>query len=167
MRGIGGILGALALLGADASATAATTPPPCVTREQVSDFTLFALPAVIDAVADKCRASLRADAYLLNGGHDLSRRLGEASGARWQGALAVFRSLGGKKMPEGLSAETVRGLIRDMMATEALKKVTPAQCAKVNEGAELLAPLPPDNLGRLMALMFELVGEEKGFKVCS
>jgi hypothetical protein len=164
MRHIGSMVAALAM--AVAASAAAAAPPACVTRAQINDFTLFALPGVIDAVADKCRAARPANAYLLNGGRDLSRRLAEGSGARWQGALAVFRTFGDRKMPEGLSAETMRGVIRDVMAAEALKKVTPFECAKANEAAELLAPLPPENLGRLMALIFELAGQEKGLKVC-
>ncbi|MEA3036546.1 MAG: hypothetical protein QOH04_2318 [Sphingomonadales bacterium] len=164
MRRIGATCAALALAGA--SASAAATPPVCVTRAQVNDLTLFALPSVLDALADKCRASLPASAYLLNAGHELSRRLSADAGAHWEGAVAVFKTFGDKKMPEGLSPETMRGIMRDILVGDMLKKTTSVQCAEANEGAELLAPLPPENLGRLMGLIVELAGGKKGPKIC-
>jgi len=155
-----GIIAALALAGAGTQAAAAP-PPPCITPAQVTDVTLFALPAVLDGVASKCRASLPASAYLLTGGQALSKRLAPDAARHWQGAMAVLRTFGDKKMPEGLSAETMTGLLRDMIAAEALKKVTPADCTKINDIAEALAPLPPENLGRLIALMIEMGSDGK------
>jgi hypothetical protein len=155
---------ALALAGAPAQAAPVATaapPPPCITRAQVSDVTLFALPGILDAAAAKCRGSLPASAYLLNGGQALSRRLAAGAAAHWAGAVAVLRNFGDKKMPEGLSEDTARGLIRDVLAGEILKKTTPADCARINEAAELLAPLPPENLGRLAALFLSLASDAK------
>lgn len=155
------IIAALAMAGLGTSAGAVPPPPACLTRAQVSDVTLFALPSVLDALAAKCRPSLAANAYLLNGGHALSERLSASSAQHWQGALSAMQVFGDKKMPDGISADTARALVRDMMTSEMLKKVSPADCAKINEAAELLAPLPPENLGRLVAVFLSLAADGK------
>jgi len=146
---------------AAATPLAAPAPAPCLTPAQVSDVVLFALPSALDAVAAKCRPSLPANAYLLNGGHALSERLAAESQRHWQGAMMAMKSLGDKKMPEGISADTARSLVRDVMTAELLKKVSPADCGRINEGAELLAPLPPENLGRLFALALDAMADGK------
>jgi len=157
------IIAALAMAGFATGALAAPPPPPqpCLTPAQVSDVVLFVLPSALDAVAAKCRASLPANAYLLTGGHALSERLSAESGRHWEGAVAALKSFGDKKMPEGISADTARALVRDVMAAELLKKVTTADCGRIDQGAELLAPLPPENLGRLIALVLEAAGDGK------
>ena len=57
--------------------------------------------------------------------------------------------------------QTAGGLIRDIVAAEVLKKTTPADCARIDEAAALLAPLPPENLGRLVALFLSLAADGK------
>jgi hypothetical protein len=159
-------IAALALLGAQAAEAA--TPPACVTREQVSDATLFILPTLLDAVADKCRASLPPRAYLLNGGRALSRKLAATSDQHWAGAKAAVDAFGGGALPDGLSADTMRGVLRDMVTAKALAKLTPADCARIDDAAEALSPLPPQNIGRLTALLIQLgAGDKgKGLKIC-
>jgi hypothetical protein len=156
------VIAALAIAGL-ANGAAAAPPPaaPCLTPAQVSDVVLFALPSALDAVAAKCRPSLPANASLLNGGQALSERLAAESQRHWQGAVTALKSFGDKKMPEGISADTARSLVRDVMTAEMLKKVTPADCGRINEGAELLAPLPPENLGRLVALVLDAMADGK------
>ena len=86
-----GIIASLALGGIATGAAAAPPPPPtCISRAQVVDVTLFALPPILDALAARCRPSLPASAYLLNGGHALSERLAGESAAHWTGATAVI-----------------------------------------------------------------------------
>lgn len=143
---------AAAFLLAPATQPAPPAPPPCLTRAEVTDLTLFLLPALLDGVAEQCRPSLAAGAYLLTGGRSLSQRL-TADMSHGPGALAAVRKIGGAdKLPPSLSADTLRGLARDMLGKEMLKGVKPAQCGAINEAAELLAPLPPENLGRLIAV---------------
>jgi hypothetical protein len=76
--------------------------------------------------------------------------------------MAAIRKLAGEKLPPSLSAETLRSLARDMLGKELLGTVKPADCGAINEGAELLAPLPPENLGRLIGLGMTLGGKGEG-----
>jgi hypothetical protein len=153
-----GIIAGLALLGAQAGQAA--EPPRCLTRAQINDATLFVLPSVLDALATKCRAALPANAYLLNGGQALSRRLTATSGDHWQGAVSIVARLARKKQfPTDISPDTARALIRDALTNEALNKLKAADCGRINEALDILAPLPPENIGRIVALFIDIGGE--------
>jgi len=103
-----GLIAGLALLSAQAAQAA--EPPKCLTRAQVNDATLFLLPSVLDALAARCRPSLPANAYLLNGAQGLSKRLAATGGDHWQGAMSIVSQFAGdKKLPTGaLSPDTAR-----------------------------------------------------------
>ena len=143
----------LALIALLAAAPPQAAQRPCVTHAQLEALALFALPPVLDAVAAKCGPSLPAQAYLLNGGRTLSQSLGAESAAHWAGASAAMQVVTGET-PPGVSAETMRGLIRDMAASEL--KLKPEECVRIDHLGELLAPLPPANLAGVVAMLAEL-----------
>lgn len=149
----------IALLAAAAPARAAEQP--CVTRAQLESLALFALPPVLDALAAKCGPSLPAQAYLLNGGRTLSQSLAGEAPAHWDGANAAMAVVAGD-MPTEVSAETMRGLIRDMASSEL--KLKPDECARIDRLGELLAPLPPRNLAGIVAMLAELGTQKDGKK---
>ena len=152
-------LALVALLAAAAPAQAAQRP--CVTRAQLESLALFALPPVLDALATKCGPSLPAQAYLLNGGRELSQSLAGEAEANWEGANAAMGVVAGD-LPSGVSAETMRGLIRDMTSSEL--KLKPEECARIDHLGELLAPLPPRNLAGVVAMLAELGMQDDGKK---
>jgi hypothetical protein len=154
-----GIIAGLALLAAQGAQAA--EPPKCLTRAQINDATLFLLPSVLDAFAAKCRAALPANAYLLNGGQALSKRLAATGGDHWQGAMSIVTQFAGdKKLPTtGLSPDTARALIRDVLTSQVLDKLKASDCGRINEGLDILAPLPPENIGRMVALFIDIGGE--------
>jgi len=156
------ILLAAALLAAPPAPPAKPSgPPPCLTRAEVTDLTLFLLPALLDGAAEQCRASLPAGAYLLTGGHALSQRL-MADASHGPGAIGAIRKIAGDGLPPELSPDTLRGLARDMLGKAMLSDVKPADCAAINEAAELLAPLPPQNIGGLIAIGISIAGRKTG-----
>jgi hypothetical protein len=150
----------LVTLLAGAQNAAAATPPPCLTREEFADMSMFMLPAVLEGVAARCQAFLPAQAYLLNRGKARAARLASDGEAHKEGAIAAFAKIGQGKMPEGLSADTMAGFVRDMAKAELFKKFTAADCAKADETAELLDPLPLENLAGLVRLLIEFGGKE-------
>jgi hypothetical protein len=141
----------------------AAPPPaerPCLTHAQLEDLAMFALPPLIEAVAAKCAAHLPAQAYLLNGGRRLATSLGAESAARGDSAMATLRAMSGE-MPSGISAETMRSMVRDMATSEI--KLKPEECTRVDRAGELLAPLPPRNLAGIVVMLAEL-GMDKDAK---
>lgn len=144
------------LLGSAQSVSAAE---PCLTRDEFNDMSLFMLPAVLDGAASKCQAFLPADAYLLNDGKARARQLASSGDDRKGRAIAAFAKIGGEKLPEGLSVDTLAGLVQDMAKADLFKRLTGPDCTKVNEVAELLAPLPSENLAGLIRLLIEFGGK--------
>ena len=144
-------LALIALLVTAAPAQAAERP--CVTRAQLEAMALFALPPMLEAMAAKCGPHLPAQAYLLNGGRTLSQSLAGESAAAWPEASLALRAMS-DDMPTGLSAETMRGMVRDMATSEI--KLKPDECVRINHLGELLAPLPPRNLAGVVAMLAEV-----------
>jgi hypothetical protein len=139
-----------------------TGPHPCLTEAQVEDLTLFALPPLLDAMASKCAPFLPADAYLLNGGRNLSRQLVTESAGRWAGASAALSTIAEDKFPKELSETTARGLVHDLAASQMLGKAGPEECARINRLGDLLSPLPPRNLAGIFVSLAELMKDDKG-----
>jgi hypothetical protein len=141
--------------------TQVAPPPLCLDRTDVNEITYFLLPIGLDGLADKCRAALPANAFLLNGGHALSARLAAEGGTHSRGAMAALAKLSGDKMPASISQATITQLFREMMRGEFIDKLKPADCADINEAAELLAPLPPENIGGLVRLLIRFAGSDR------
>jgi hypothetical protein len=141
--------------------TQAPPPPLCLDRTDVNEITVFLLPIALDSLADKCRSALPANAFLLNGGHVLSLRLASEGSAHWRGVMAAIAKLGGERVPAGISQATSAQVFREMMRGEVIDKLKPADCADVNEAAELLAPLPPENIGGLVRLLIRASGADR------
>lgn len=145
------VIGAL-LLAATQAATAAPAPP-CMTKAEFTDMSLFVLPALLEGAADKCQALLPADAYLPTGGRALAARLSAESDTHADGAITAFAKFGDGKLPDGISSDTVGSFVRDMARTAPFKKMGAKDCAQIDEAAGLLAPLPPQNLASLVRLL--------------
>jgi hypothetical protein len=139
-----------------AAAPAEPAKRSCLTEAQLEDLTFFALPPMLDGLATKCGPSLPADAYVLNGGRALARTLEPEGLRRFAGANSALGAMGSSKLPPGISASTAIGLLRDTAATELFGKLTPEDCVRANRLAELLSPLPSDNLAGLIAVIIEL-----------
>ena len=152
--------------------TQVAPPRPCLDRADVNEVTLFLLPLALDGLAEKCRAALPANAYLLTGGRALSTRVAAASSTHWQGARAAFEKISGEKVLKSVSEATMTQLFRELAKGELIDKLKPADCSDVNEAAELLAPLPPENLGGLVRLLMRAAnanpepGKKDDIRIC-
>ena len=147
------LIGAVLLASTQAAAAA---EPPCMTKAEFADMSLFVLPALLEGAAAKCQAFLPADAYLPTDGRVLAARLSAESDTHEKGAIAGFAKFGDGKLPEGISADTIGRLVRDMARTMPFKKLSAGDCANIDEAAALLAPLPPQNLANLLRVLATL-----------
>ncbi|WP_243455670.1 hypothetical protein [Sphingosinicella sp. BN140058] len=145
------VIGAV-LLAATQAATAAPAPP-CMTKAEFTDLSLFVLPALLEGAANKCQALLPPDAYLPTGGRALAARLAAESDTHADGATTAFAKFGDGKLPDGISGDTVGRFVRDMARTAPFKQISARECAQIDEAAALLAPLPPQNLANLVRLI--------------
>jgi alkylhydroperoxidase family enzyme len=135
-------------------------PMSCMTPAEVEHATLFMIPPVLDGIAERCRASLPAGAYLLNGGVERSKLLAADRNAHWQAARAAIVRMLGEEKAAAVEADTANGLIRDMVKAGGADLVKPEDCMTVDRALALLAPLPPENLAGLVTLAAETAGRK-------
>ena len=154
-----------------ANAASAAAEPPCLSEAEFRSVTLFVLPSAIAGTADRCQAHLPADAYLLTGGRRLAEAIGRDAQTHKGPAVGALTRISGGKMPEGLSEDTLSGLVTDMLRNELVKNVNASDCAQIDRVAGLLAPLPPENFVGLLGMLFR-EGIKKGnkrapFQICA
>ncbi len=156
----------LALIALPQAAAAQTGQ--CVTRAEVGNLFVFAMPALVDTAIRRCEAALPADAFLRTGGRQLAERLRGEGAADAAGLTATFGKLAGRDVPAGLSTETLQLLVRDIVSTQLANDIKPKDCGKIDTLASALAPLPARNLGTLMVALMELgtSGKKGPFTFC-
>ena len=163
-------LAGLVALATGQAASAKTAPLPCITDAEFRSVALFMLPSLVEGAANRCRQHLPADAYLLTGARRLADGIARDREAHLRAAAPALARVGGGKVPEGLSSETLAAMVSDMIRNEAFKKIGAQDCAHIDETAALLAPLPAENLVGLVALAARLgmKGERKPpFRFCA
>jgi hypothetical protein len=149
--------------------TALLSAPPCVTRQEAGNLLMLAAPAMIETAARKCGTSLPAGAFLSSNGERLAQRLRSEAPVDAVAVAAALAKFSGKQMPSGVSAETMQGLVRDVVAFEFAKDINPEDCGTIDEIVGALAPLPARNLGTLVIALLALGSGGKktaSFKIC-
>lgn len=145
--------------------------PPCLTAREFTALSTYALPSMITGTAQRCSATLPADAFLKRNGAALASRYAAAKPAAWPGAKAAFM-----KLSRGVNAEAM-GLftalpddkLQPMVDTlvEGLigQQVPPERCTIIDRAVRLLAPLPPQNTAEIIAMTLGLGATAGGAKL--
>lgn len=158
---------ALAVL-ALATATTAQAQT-CVQSADLSDTVLYAMPIAYDAVSTTCAKQLKTDGFLARDKGRFIQSFRAKQDAAWPGAFRLLKTFmasdkaaeGGKDdgmaamiaaLPESSLRPFVDGMVGQMIAGE----IKPETCGKIERGMELLSPLPPENIGGLLAFVLEL-----------
>jgi hypothetical protein len=147
----------------------AATAQACLTRAELSSLILFSAPTVIDAAAAKCTTTLPATAFLRTGARGLTQRLRAEAQPSAAGIVRVFEKMGGEKIPAGLSADTLQGVIRDVFTAEMTKDIKAGDCAGIDFVVAAMEPIPAANLGNLIGGILALTGasdRQSPFRVC-
>lgn len=170
-------LAAIALLLSPIAAQAAE--PPCLTPAEFTALSNYALPSIITGTAERCAASLPADAWLRRNGNQLAARYAVGKPAAWPTAKAAFFKIGGatanadaanllRTLPDSSLQPMLDGLISGMVG----QQVPPERCGVIDRLVRLLAPLPPENTAELIAVAAGL-GARSGrakvgnFRICT
>jgi hypothetical protein len=144
------------------SAPAKPAPPAaCLSRVEAESLLLAAMPELLQGVSARCRASVSSDSLLGKGGETLVAPYRDAARNAWPGAkLALGKVLRAQGIPvEGLSDEGARGLLQIGASMLAGERLNGTSCGALNETLELLRPLPPQSVARLLSLI-ALAGQE-------
>ena len=145
---------------------ASTAPPNCITRQEAADMTVAFLPHLVDAVSRRCRPHLQPTAFLAGRGDAWLEQLRREAAPRRESALRAFAKLGRGPMPappEGASAEVTFEFMATMATGAIMMAIQPESCADIDILTESLRPLPPENVGRIVAATLSLakVGQDQ------
>ena len=151
----------------------------CLTPEEAKPLFQYALGDALSGAAQSCTPTLGQASFLATGGADMIKRYRDAQSAAWPVARRAIRkailSSGAHDKSEDLIAKLpdealqpfVSGMVKQIVAS-ALK---PKDCARFDEIAQLLAPLPPENMAGLITLVVELMdrpkpGQKQNLNLC-
>ncbi len=164
---------ALAIVALPASAIAEVAEKPCLQPAEAEALMMFILPGAFDALTDRCRASLPADAPLSRIGHALALRYRPESESAWPLAKAAFGKVSDPAAIKILGDDTLKKLVSTGIANELPKSVKPKDCGLVDRFVAALEPLPARNMALLMGALIEVgsrtgAGDQRGspFKIC-
>lgn len=126
----------------------------CLTAADADALVRYALPDIIGQVGTSCAASLPATAYLIRNQTELAKRYGELAAPALPGARRAFGKIAGlnPKQTENLKDETLRALLGMGINTVVSGKLKPKDCSTVDEILTLLAPVPPENMAKLIGI---------------
>lgn len=157
-------------LAALTSAQVAAAQQPCVATADVSDAVTYAMPTLYDAMKAPCSSEFAASDFMTNEADAFIAQFGALQDAAWPGTLRllkVFIAAEGAKDGEPadpmmaalgqLPPEALRPLVDvfvgQMITNDLVKDVKPQTCTDIAEVLELVAPLPPENIGGLAGFL--------------
>ena len=138
--------------------------PRCITQHQAASLVTFALPSLVEGVAQRCERVLGPRAYLRINAAALSRRYMPDAEAAWPLArrtiAGFFEPLLGQPMPDDMSSDVLRMLLEPMVGKLLAKAVNTGDCGTIDAAITQAAPLPGHNLGTL-AVMAAMIADKK------
>jgi len=141
--------------------------PVCLAPHEFTQLATYALPNALSATAQRCSASLPADAFLKTGGPEMIGRYAAGKPAAWPGAKAVFlkvtESQQGdmvallRNLPDPQLQQLVDAFIQGLVA----EKIPPERCSGIDRMLRLLSPLPAQSTADIIGLAIGL-GSQTG-----
>lgn len=151
------------------SAQAAQAQQACVAPEDAADAVVYAMPAAYDATLKRCKSEFSKESFLTSAdGSNFAEQFRTQQDERWAGTfrfLKVFISAqsegeGDNGMGEMIAAmdeEALRPFVDGILGQMIGEQIKTDTCGKIDEGAQLLSPLPAENVGGLVAFILGLI----------
>lgn len=136
----------------------------CVSRAESRAVVANLMPALLTSAAQRC-APL-GSRYLAANAPSLTQRLAAHGEASWPVARRAIEKIGGNPLPDN---PTLIELGRQALATGITGKMDANACTAIDQLAEQLAPLPPENFANVFALFLEMgvnADKKAAIKVC-
>ena len=147
---------------------AASAQQQCLSEQEVSAMIIYAVPHALRGLGTKCGPALAGDGFFKRGGADLASRYAAQGNANWPLAFDAFLkfagvngAMGESPMPlDQLPPEVVRPLVNELVAQKVAQDLKVEDCRKYERVLEVVAPLEPEELGAISAIVFSMVGVE-------
>ncbi len=157
---------ALALAALVSAQAAQAQSANCIEPDDLTDLITYAMPIAYDATMDTCADAYANDGFMRTGGVDMIERFRVRQDSAWPGAfraLSVFANQEGDGdamtgmlavLPEEQLRPFVDGIAQQMIGSE----IKPEVCGDIEQGLELVAPLPVENISGLFTFVAERAG---------
>lgn len=160
----------------------------CVKPADLADATTYAMPLFIEGLQSKCAGALPEESFVRSQGAAFAQKFAPLRDEAWPGARRVLvsfieRETGADRKDAQAAQPAVGGVIQNLMRMEGdelrpfvdaiatqmiAEQIEPATCADVEKVMPLLAPLPPENYGALLATILGMVGkDDKALTLCT
>ena len=139
----------------------------CMKAENLADAVVYSVPVAYDAFTAKCGKQLPKDGFIARNGTAFVDSYRAQQEAAWPGALQFLMTFidgdrGGvsstdiKNLVDAMPPELLRPIVDEKIAMEIGKSIKTTDCGRIERVLEPIAPLPPENLGQLVATILEL-----------
>lgn len=139
-------------------AVAAATEPPCLTAQEFTAVSTFALPGVIRGAAQRCSAVLPKTAFLSSQSESLAKRYTAGRDRSWPQAKAAFFKIGGGMDPQAagllkaMPDENLKPFVEGAVTTMVGQQLPTDRCSAVDRLVMLLSPLPAESTAEVIGL---------------
>ena len=139
-------------------AMAAAAEPPCLTAQEFTAVSTFALPGVIRGAAQRCAPVLPSDAFLRTQSEPLAKRYAAGRDRAWPQAKAAFLKLGGGMDPQAASLfktmpdESLKPFVEGAVSAMVGQQLPTERCSAVDRLVMLLSPLPAESTAEVIGL---------------
>ncbi len=166
------IAAACCLLASATTAAAQTDTRPCISSAENEALVAYVMPELVGALGSRCVKVLPANAFLVGKRSDaLQQRLKPQAEKAWPRAKKVTTRFVGFGLPvDGPFEEVAKAAMARSAATLIAQGFDAEQCRIADRLLTELAPLPPENLARVMALFLEVgsgANDRVPFQVCA
>ena len=142
--------------------------PACIPPHDMRILIRIALPDAVEALTDRCRTALPADAFLPNEGPGLAQRFRHQAPVDPERARAAIEEATGQDLSGFASTDTVTNLARQFVGMQIEQRVPLKDCHTVDSMMQLAGSLPADAMAEAILVAIELAGPEqtKGLAIC-
>ena len=153
---------------------------PCTEPADLSDTVTYAMPLLMQGLQTKCADSLPADSFVRARGPAFAQSFEPLRDSAWPGArrtlmrfienrtdgagdgeaAASSQNEGIVRMIASLEGDELRPFVDALAVQMIAEEVKPVTCEHVEAVLPLLAPLPPENYGALIATVFGIMSED-------
>lgn len=152
---------------------AAAQEQQCLTEQEISAMIVYAVPHALRGLNTSCGPALSSDGFLNLGGGELAARYADRGSENWPLAFDAFLKFAGANgamaqseiQLDKLPPEVVRPLVDELIAQKVASDLKVEDCRKYERVLEVVAPLEPEELGAITAVVFSMVGVDNP-KVC-
>ncbi len=136
----------------------------CVEQADLSGATVYAMPLLADAFSEKCSSELSATGFMATKSTEFLAPYRAKQDANWPATLRLLKAFSEKgKGPDGmgemissLPESALRPFVDAVLVTMVGKEIKVKDCSKIERGIALIAPLPEDNVGDLVAFLMDM-----------